>query len=50
LQFAWVLGALVPLLPNIPAGPGVFAAGIAANVLAILFTLGRHRVRSSAMP
>jgi hypothetical protein len=50
LQLAWVLGALVPLLPSIPAGPGVFAAGIAANVLAILFTLGRHRVRSSAMP
>jgi hypothetical protein len=50
LQFAWVLGALVPLLPTIPAGPGVFAAGIAANLLAILFTFGRHRVRSNAMP
>jgi hypothetical protein len=50
LQFAWVAGALVPLLPSIPAGPGVFATGVVANLLAILFMFGRHRVRSSAMP
>lgn len=50
LQFAWVLGALVPLLPSIPAGPGVFAAGVAANLLAILFVFARHRMRSSTMP
>jgi Major Facilitator Superfamily len=50
LQLAWVLGAFVPLLPTIPAGPGVFAAGVAANLLAILFMLGRHRVSSGVMP
>lgn len=50
LQFAWVVGALVPLLPSIPAGPGVFAAGVVANLLAIVYTAGRHRVRSAAMP
>jgi hypothetical protein len=50
LQFAWVLGALVPLLPSIPAGPGVFAAGVTANLLAILFVFARHRMRSSTMP
>jgi Major Facilitator Superfamily len=50
LQFAWVLGALMPLVPTIPAGPGVFATGVAANLLAILFLFARHRVRSSAMP
>jgi hypothetical protein len=50
LQFAWVAGALVPLLPSIPAGPGVFAAGVVANLLAIVYTAGRHRVRSAAMP
>jgi MFS family permease len=50
LQFAWVVGALVPLLPSIPTGPGVFAAGVLANLLAIVYTAGRHRVRSAAMP
>jgi MFS family permease len=50
LQLAWVIGALVPLLPSIPAGPGVFAAGIVATVLAVVYTVGRHRVRSAAMP
>jgi hypothetical protein len=50
LQFAWVLGALTPLLPSIPAGAGVFATGIAANLLAILFVFARHRVRSGVMP
>jgi MFS-type transporter involved in bile tolerance (Atg22 family) len=50
LQLAWVAGAFVPLLPSIPAGPGVFAAGVAANLLAILYVFGRHRVRSGSMP
>jgi hypothetical protein len=50
LQLAWVAGALVAMWPNIPAGPGVFAVGVAANLLAILYTLGRHRVGSNAMP
>jgi hypothetical protein len=50
LQLAWVCGALIPLLPSIPAGPGVFGAGVAANLLAIVYVAGRHRVRSAAMP
>ena len=50
LQFAWVAGALVPLLPTIPAGPGVFAVGVGANLLAILYTAGRHRLGSKSSP
>jgi MFS family permease len=45
-QFAWVLGALIPLAPSIPAGAGVFAAGVVANLVALLYVVGRHRVRS----
>jgi len=43
LQLAWVAGAAAPLLIPIPAGPGVFAAGVVAQVLALLFIAGRHR-------
>jgi hypothetical protein len=43
LQLAWVAGAAAPLLLPIPAGPGVFAAGVVAQVLALLFIAGRHR-------
>ena len=43
-QLAWVGGALVPLIASIPAGPGVFWAGILANVVAILYLAGRYRV------
>ena len=43
LQLAWVGGAAAPLLVPIPAGPGVFAAGVVAQVLAILFIAGRRR-------
>jgi hypothetical protein len=50
LQLAWVGGALAPLAVSIPAGEGVAAAGVVANLLAILYTAGRHRVRSSALP
>jgi hypothetical protein len=46
LQFAWVIGALIPILPSIPAGSGVFAVGIAANLLALIYIAGRHRLRS----
>jgi MFS transporter len=46
LQFAWVLGALIPIAPSIPAGAGVFAAGVIANLLALLYVVGRHRLRS----
>jgi Major Facilitator Superfamily len=50
LQLAWVLGALVPLGPSIPSGAGVLAAGVGANALAILYTLGRRRVRTARLP
>lgn len=42
LQLAWVAGAAAPLLLPIPGGPGVFAAGITANVLGILYIAGRR--------
>ena len=44
LQLAWVVGAAVPLALAIPSGPGVFGAGVAANVLAMLYVVGRRRV------
>lgn len=47
-QLAWVAGALPPVIIDIPKGPGVLAAGIAANALAILLVAGRHRARSVA--
>jgi hypothetical protein len=43
LQLAWVGGAVAPLLIPIPSGPGVFAAGVIAQVLALLYVLGRRR-------
>jgi MFS family permease len=46
LQFAWVLGSLIPIAPSIPAGTGVFAAGVIANLVAIVYIVGRLRVRS----
>ena len=49
LQLAWVLGALVPLGPAIPAGAGVMAAGIIANLLALIYVLGRKRVVTSRL-
>jgi hypothetical protein len=48
LQLAWVAGAAVPLALAIPSGPGVFAAGITANALAMLYIVGRRRLRSGA--
>ena len=48
LQLAWVAGAAVPLAVAIPSGVGVFAAGVVANVLAMLYVAGRRRTR--AMP
>ena len=50
LQLAWVAGALIPLLIALPSGPGVVGVGVAANVIAIIFTLGRHQARSSSLP
>jgi hypothetical protein len=46
LQLVWVVGALIPVLVSIPSGPGVFAAGVFALLFALLYTVGRHRVRS----
>ena len=50
LQLAWVAGGFLPLAVAIPSGPGVFAAGIVANALAVLYTAGRHRVRARTIP
>lgn len=40
-QLAWVAGGLIPLLVSIPAGGGIVAVGIAANLMGIVFILGR---------
>lgn len=51
LQLAWVGGALAPLLIPIPSGPGVFVAGVTAQLLAILYVAGRRRAASgTALP
>ncbi|MGH2750835.1 MAG: MFS transporter [Actinomycetota bacterium] len=44
LQLAWVLGALVPLGPPIPSGTGAVVAGVIANLIALVYVLGRRRV------
>ena len=50
-QLTMVAGAIAPVLIPIPSGPGVFAAGIAAQLLAILYVGGRRRTtRSTALP
>lgn len=50
-QVAWVAGAMAPLLLPIPSGPGVFAAGVTAQLLAIVYVAGRRRAASStALP
>jgi MFS family permease len=43
LQLLWVVGALVPLVVSVPAGPGVIGVGLASNGLAVLYTVGRAR-------
>ncbi|HEY7875711.1 MAG TPA: MFS transporter [Actinomycetota bacterium] len=50
LQLAWVAGAAVPLALAIPSGPGVFAAGVAANLLGMLYVAGRRQVQRSTRP
>jgi Major Facilitator Superfamily len=50
LQFAWVAGALIPLAPSLAPGPWVFATGVFANMLAIIYVLGRHRLRVRSEP
>ena len=49
LQLAWVAGALIPLLIPLSSGAGAIAVGFAANILALVFLLGRHRVRSGSI-
>jgi MFS family permease len=49
LQLAWVLGALVPLLIPLSSGAGATVVGVVANLLAIVYVLGRHRVRSGTI-
>ena len=46
LQLAWVGGSLIPLLIAISSGAGAVAVGVAANVVGIVFMIGRHRFRS----
>jgi hypothetical protein len=48
LQLAWVAGSLAPLLIPIPAAGGVFALGVVANVMAIIYVIGRQRLRPRA--
>jgi hypothetical protein len=48
LQLAWVAGALAPLLVSIPAAGGVFALGVVGNLLAIIYMIGRQRLRSGS--
>jgi hypothetical protein len=48
LQLAWVGGAIAPLLVPIPAGPGVFATGVTAQLLALLYVAGRRRAAAGA--
>jgi hypothetical protein len=44
LQLAWVLGALIPLGPAIPSGAGVVVVGAVANLVALVYVLGRRQV------
>jgi hypothetical protein len=44
LQIAWVVGALIPLGPAISSGGGVVAAGVVANLIALIYVLGRRQV------
>lgn len=44
LQLSWVAGALLPVAIALPGGAGVAGAGLAANLLAALYVLGRRRV------
>ena len=50
LQLAWVLGALIPLLVTVPAGPGVAGAGVFALTVAVVFVAGRRRTSSAVVP
>lgn len=50
LQLAWVLGALIPVVITIPGSGGMIAVGLAANVVAIVYTLGRRPRRGGKRP
>ena len=49
LQLSWVGGSLIPLLVAISSGAGALAVGVAANVVGIIFMIGRHRFRSTVL-
>lgn len=49
IQLGWVAGAGIPLLLTIPAGGGVIGVGIVAGLTAVLYLVGRARVRSSGL-
>lgn len=47
LQLAWVAGGLIPLILSVPGSGGMLAVGLAANVIALIYTWGRHLLRSA---
>ena len=50
LQFAWVVGGTIPVILSIPGAAGVVAVGVLANVMGLIYVIGRHRARSLALP
>ena len=50
LQFAWVLGATIPVVLTIPGAAGVVAVGILANFIGLVYVVGRLRARTVALP
>lgn len=50
LQLAWVAGAAVPLALTVPSGPGVFTAGVVANLLGMIYVAGRKQTRRRRPP
>jgi hypothetical protein len=50
LQFAWVVGGTIPVVLTIPGAAGVIAVGILANVIGLVYVIGRHRARTMALP
>jgi hypothetical protein len=50
LQFAWVVGGTIPVVLSIPGAAGVVAVGILANVIGLVYVIGRLRARTMALP
>lgn len=49
LQLAWVAGALLPLLFTLSSSLGTLIVGFGANVLALVYLMGRLRWRSGSI-